>query len=87
MSATYKDIGVSNEGHVGIVEIQRPPHNFFDNSLINQIADAFEAFAETGDVDQAGQERRLRETLAAEGVAPESIKGEIARIMDVLTPC
>jgi hypothetical protein len=44
MSATYKDIGVSNEGHVGIVEIQRPPHNFFDNSLINQIADAFEAF-------------------------------------------
>ena len=44
MSGTYKDIGVSSEGHVGIVEIQRPPHNFFDNSLINQIADAFEAF-------------------------------------------
>jgi len=44
MSATFKDIGVSTEGHVGIVEIQRPPHNFFDNSLINQIADAFEAF-------------------------------------------
>ena len=44
MSATYKDIGVSTDGHVGIVEIQRPPHNFFDNSLINQIADAFETF-------------------------------------------
>jgi len=44
MSGTYKDIGVTSEGHVGIVEIQRPPHNFFDNSLINQIADAFEAF-------------------------------------------
>jgi len=44
MSGTFKDIGVSNEGHVGVVEIQRPPHNFFDNSLINQIADAFEAF-------------------------------------------
>ena len=44
MSATFKDIGISTEGHVGIVEIQRPPHNFFDNSLINQIADAFEAF-------------------------------------------
>jgi enoyl-CoA hydratase/carnithine racemase len=44
MSATYKDIGVSSEGHVGVVEIQRPPHNFFDNALINQIADAFEAF-------------------------------------------
>jgi enoyl-CoA hydratase/carnithine racemase len=44
MAGTYKDIGVSSEGAVGIVEIQRPPHNFFDNSLINQIADAFEAF-------------------------------------------
>jgi len=44
MSATYKDIGISNEGHVGVVEIQRPPHNFFDNALINQIADAFDAF-------------------------------------------
>src|SRR5262247_1795143 len=44
MSGTFKDIGVTSEGHVGIVEIQRPPHNFFDNSLINQIADAFEAF-------------------------------------------
>jgi hypothetical protein len=27
MSGTFKDIGVSTEGHVGIVEIQRPPHN------------------------------------------------------------
>ena len=50
MSATYKDIGVSSEGHVGIVEIQRPPHNFFDNSLINQIADAFEAFDRDNDI-------------------------------------
>jgi enoyl-CoA hydratase/carnithine racemase len=44
MSGTFKDIGISTEGHVGIVEIRRPPHNFFDNALINQIADAFEAF-------------------------------------------
>jgi len=44
MSATHKDIAISNEGPVGVIEIQRPPHNFFDNALINQIADAFEAF-------------------------------------------
>ena len=50
MSGTYKDIGVSSEGHVGVVEIQRPPHNFFDNSLINQIADAFEAFDKDGNI-------------------------------------
>ena len=43
MSAT-KDIGISTDGAVGIVEIQRPPHNYFDNSLINQIADAYEDF-------------------------------------------
>jgi len=40
----YTDIGVETRGHVAIVEIQRPPHNFFDMSLIKQIADAFEGF-------------------------------------------
>jgi enoyl-CoA hydratase/carnithine racemase len=40
----YKDIGVETKGHVGIIEIQRPPLNFFDISLINQIADALEDF-------------------------------------------
>src|SRR5438105_6234537 len=42
--STYKDIGVETKGHVGIIEIQRPPLNFFDISLINQIADALEEF-------------------------------------------
>ena len=40
----YTDIGVETKGHVGIIEIQRPPLNFFDISLINQIADALEDF-------------------------------------------
>ena len=44
MSATYKDIGISISGHVGQIELQRPPHNYFDNALINQIADALEEF-------------------------------------------
>src|SRR5512147_2509424 len=43
-TSTYKDIGVSISGHVGQIEIQRPPHNYFDNALINQIADALEGF-------------------------------------------
>jgi enoyl-CoA hydratase/carnithine racemase len=38
----YKDIGVTLDRHVATVEIQRPPHNFFDHSLIGQIADAFD---------------------------------------------
>jgi enoyl-CoA hydratase/carnithine racemase len=50
VSATYKDIGVTMAAdHVGQIEIQRPPHNYFDNALINQIGDALEAF----DRDQA----------------------------------
>src|SRR6059058_4557273 len=36
----YTDIGVDKVGHVGTIEIRRPPLNFFDISLINQIADA-----------------------------------------------
>ena len=40
----YKDIGVEKVGHVGTIEIRRPPLNFFDISLINQIADALDEF-------------------------------------------
>jgi len=40
----FTDIGVEKVGHVGTIEIQRPPLNFFDISLINQIADALEEF-------------------------------------------
>jgi enoyl-CoA hydratase/carnithine racemase len=39
---TYRDIGVSLDGHVATVEIRRPPHNFFDSDLIAEIGEAFE---------------------------------------------
>ena len=42
--ATYRDIAVDREGRVGTVEIRRPPNNFFDNALIGEIGEAFEAF-------------------------------------------
>jgi enoyl-CoA hydratase/carnithine racemase len=42
--SSYTDIGVDKIGHVGTIEIRRPPLNFFDISLINQIADALEEF-------------------------------------------
>ncbi|MGH6779083.1 MAG: enoyl-CoA hydratase/isomerase family protein [Bradyrhizobium sp.] len=41
---TFTDIGVETHGHVGLIEIRRPPYNFFDVPLINQIADALEQF-------------------------------------------
>ena len=40
----YTDIGFESTGHVGLIEIRKPPLNFFDVSLINQIADALEEF-------------------------------------------
>ena len=39
---TYDDIGVTLDNLVATIEIQRPPHNFFDIALIKQIADVLE---------------------------------------------
>ena len=41
MSGAFADINVSLADHVATVEIDRPPHNFFDRDLIAQIADAY----------------------------------------------
>jgi enoyl-CoA hydratase/carnithine racemase len=38
----FKDIGVERSGHVALVEIRRPPNNFFNAALIGEIATAFE---------------------------------------------
>ena len=38
------DIGIEKCGHVAVVEIRRPPNNFFDIPLIKEIAGAFESF-------------------------------------------
>ena len=46
---TYTDIAVTSSDYVTTVEIQRPPANFFDHSLIRQIADAFDAADEDPD--------------------------------------
>lgn len=38
-----EEIGVSIEGHVATVELRRPPNNFLDIDLIDQLATALEA--------------------------------------------
>ena len=57
----FKDIGVEKSGQVALVEIRRPPNNFFDIALIREIAEAFEA------LDADGECRAL--VLAAQGKA------------------
>jgi len=44
------DIGIDKRGHVALVEIRRPPNNFFDIPLIKDIAGAFESFDEDGNI-------------------------------------
>jgi len=44
------DIGIEKTGHVALVEIRRPPNNFFDIPLIKEIASAFESFDEDANV-------------------------------------
>jgi enoyl-CoA hydratase/carnithine racemase len=44
------DIGIEKNGHVALVEIRRPPNNFFDIPLIKEIAGAFESFDDDIDI-------------------------------------
>ena len=43
MSDQARDVTIQFDGPVATVEMCRPPHNFFDIPLIQQLADAFEA--------------------------------------------
>ena len=43
MTTTHSDVQVTHHGAVAVVEICRPPHNFFDQPLIRDLACAFEA--------------------------------------------
>ena len=38
-----QDVAIETHGQVAVVEMRRPPHNFFDVGLITALADAFEA--------------------------------------------
>lgn len=57
----YGDVSVELHGHVALVEIRRPPHNFFDLALIRSLAEAYET------LDADPECRAL--VLAAEGKA------------------
>ncbi len=55
----YKDIGITIDSKVAVVEIQKGPNNFFDVDLINNLADIFEQF------DQGDEVRAI--VLCSEG--------------------
>ncbi|MGH7023310.1 MAG: enoyl-CoA hydratase/isomerase family protein [Caulobacteraceae bacterium] len=57
----YKDVGVEIIGQVAVVEMRRPPYNYFDVALMNALGDIFE------DVDHDVSLRAI--VLAAQGTA------------------
>lgn len=44
MTISSADLTITHEGHVAILEIARPPANYFDRPLITAIADALHSF-------------------------------------------
>jgi enoyl-CoA hydratase/carnithine racemase len=61
MNADSPAVGVDLDGAVAVVEMRRPPHNYFDVALIAELADAFEALE---------ADRRCRSiVLCAQGTA------------------
>jgi len=55
------DVGIELDGHVAVVEIRRPPHNYFDIALIAALANTFET------LEADAQCRAI--VLAAQGTA------------------
>jgi len=45
----FEDVGVELDGHIALVEIQKPPHNYFSIELIDALADAYEMLANETD--------------------------------------
>ena len=43
LDSPVSDLAVDLEGYVAIVEMRRPPHNFFDVELVKAIADVYDA--------------------------------------------
>jgi enoyl-CoA hydratase/carnithine racemase len=41
-------IGVEVQGHVGVIELQDPPHNFLTVEQVKAVADALDEFADSG---------------------------------------
>lgn len=87
-----EEFNVSMQGHVAICEIRRPPHNYFDYTLIDMIANAFDALDEdpqcraivlaaAGKSFCAGANFGDAEKLDADGNAPGSPnRGEIGHL-------
>jgi enoyl-CoA hydratase/carnithine racemase len=87
----FKDIGVEKIGHTALVEIRRPPNNFFDVALIRELASGFEALdadtdcralvlASQGKVFCAGADFGDGGTLNRDGKRPDDAPPGVAHL-------
>lgn len=95
MSAT-SDLSVSldRQTHVAVVEICRPPHNYFDTALIHALAETWEELDDDPDCRALVLCSQGRSFCAgrdfgrarAEGDDPDALYAEAARLLDTGTP-
>lgn len=84
-------VAIERRGHVGVVRMQRPPHNYFDEDLITALADAFEELdADTGCRAivhaAAGKSFCAGADFAGSGVDAERLYQTALRLFAVCTP-
>jgi enoyl-CoA hydratase/carnithine racemase len=88
---TYKDIAIETSGFVSLLEIRRPPNNFFDIALIREIGDALDALdrdaacravvlAAQGKAFCAGANFGDGSTLNSEGRRPGEAREPVAHL-------
>ncbi len=97
----YEDLAIDVDNKVAVVEIQRPPNNFFDTKLIGNLADAFAAMDDGDDVraivlcsqgkhfcagnDFSGQ-KQDQERPAREPTGVNPLYAAATRLFDTKTP-
>jgi len=100
INPTSDAVGIDLDGSVALVEIRRPPHNYFDIALIAALADAFEALeadarcraivlAAQGTAFCAGADFAQRAASAPEQRSPRGINplyGEALRLFACAKP-
>ena len=99
MTTIIGDVSISLNSHVAVVEMQRPPHNFFDVALIKNLVEAFQSLddnpecraivlAAAGKSFCAGADfsSKPSEQDVGDPDAPSPLYVEAARLFDCKTP-
>lgn len=97
----YENIGIEVDNKVAVVEIQRPPNNFFNTQMIGDLADAFTRMEEGDDVraivlcsegkhfcagNDFGSNERNEERANREPGAPNPLYAAATRLFDTKIP-